>query len=101
LGAAVGIGVKKLAAFVYLSPRRLQSYPDSFVRYVIAHELAHIFLDHVEQLLLSTLTDSEEEDEALYESQAKTQAELWGFSSSLRRRPKRNKIAVGKERRKK
>jgi len=82
LGAAVGVGVKHTVSLIYLSPRRLQKRSDSFVRYVIAHELAHIFLGHVERMALSTLAADSDEDEALYESEAKAQATRWGFSLS-------------------
>lgn len=102
LGAAVGVAVKKCVCLVYLSPRRLQKRSDSFVRYVIAHELAHVFLGHVERMVLSTLSEDSEEAEALYESEAQAQAERWGFPKNippLHVRAKRNKMAVGKERR--
>jgi hypothetical protein len=99
LGAAVGIGLKKFAAFVYLSPRRLQSYPDSFVRYVIAHELAHIFLGHIEKSVLSTLAEDSDEDEALYESEAKAQARRWGYP--LPKQIRQNRMVTRKGRREK
>lgn len=79
LGAAVGVAVKKCVCLVYLSPRKLQTHSDSFVRYVIAHELAHIFLGHVEKFVLSPLAEDSDEDEALYESEAKAQAKRWGY----------------------
>ena len=79
-GAAMGIGVKKSIAIVYLSPRKLPRQSDNFVRYVIAHELAHIFCEHVDQLFFSALTDSTcKEDQAAFEVEANEQVRRWGF----------------------
>jgi hypothetical protein len=78
-GMAIGIGVKKSIAIVYLSPRKLPRQPDDFVKYVIAHEFAHIFCGHVEQLFFSALSDSCEEDQEAFEVEADQQVSVWGF----------------------
>jgi len=79
-GMAIAIGVKKSIALIYLSPRKLPRQPDSFVRYVIAHELAHIFCGHIEHLFFSALSDSNgDEDEGRFEVEANEQVKRWGF----------------------
>jgi len=79
-GVAIGIGVKKSIALVYLSPRKLPRQSNDFVKYVIAHELAHIFCGHIEHLFFSALSDSTgEEDEERFEVEADQQVSAWGF----------------------
>jgi len=79
-GVAMGIGVKKSISIVYLNPRKLPRQPDHFIRYVIAHELAHIFCDHLDQLFFSPLTDSDSETgRESFEVEADRQARRWGF----------------------
>lgn len=72
-GAALAIGVKKFIVIVYLSPRKLPRQPDDFVRYVIAHELGHIFCGHMDQLL----NDDRQEG---FVAAANEQVNRWGFS---------------------
>jgi len=86
-GAAVGIGVRKSIAIVYLSPRKLPRQSDDFVRYVMAHELAHIFCGHLDQLFLPPLTDSTlEANQEKFESEADERVSAWGLpiASSMR-----------------
>lgn len=73
-GAAMGIGVKKSIAIVYLSPRKLPRQPNDFVRYVIAHKLGHIFCGHLDQL-----NDSTDEEGEKFESEANERVSVWGF----------------------
>jgi hypothetical protein len=40
-GAFICVRLRRSIAILYLSPRKLPSQSDAFVRYVIAHELAH------------------------------------------------------------
>ena len=91
-GAAISIRVRKSIAIVYLSPRKLPRQSDDFVRYVIAHELAHIFCRHTEQLFLSPLNDSTtEKSQKGFESRADEQVRVWGFPIvSPQRMPKRS-----------
>ena len=79
-GAAIGIKFRKSIAIVYLSPRKLPRQTDDFVRYVMAHELAHIFGGHTEQLFLSPLNDStDQKSQERFESEANEQVRVWGF----------------------
>lgn len=91
-GAAIGIKFRKSIAIVYLSPRKLPRQTDDFVRYVMAHELAHIFGGHTEQLLLSPLNDStDEKSQERFELEANKQVRVWGFPIvSPQRAPKRS-----------
>lgn len=72
-GAAIGIKFKKSIVIVYLSPRKLARQPEDFIRYVIAHELAHVRKGHIEQLFLPTF------NEAACELEADQQVKKWGF----------------------
>jgi len=79
-GIAISLGVRKSIAIVYLSQRKLPRQSDDFVRYVIAHELGHIFCGHTDDLVSShsnDLTDDECPD--LFETEADEQASVWGF----------------------
>ncbi len=95
-GAALGIGVKKSIAIVYLSPRKLPHQSDKFVRYVIAQKLGHIFCGHIEQLFLSPHTDSPLEGcQERFVWEADRQASLWGFpivSPRQTRKPSRKRV---------
>ena len=91
-GAAMGIGVKKSIAIVYLSPRKLPRQPNDFVRYVIAHKLGHIFCGHLDQLF----DDSTDEESQAFESEADEQVSAWGFPIvSPTRTHKRPRKGVG------
>ena len=90
-GAAMGIAVRKSISIVYLSPRKLPRQSDGFVRYVIAHELGHIFCGHLDQLLFSPLNDAiYDESQERFEKEANMQVHLWDFPIvSPTRTPKR------------
>jgi|GEM_PF-1420027 len=90
-GMAISIGVRKSIAIVYLSRRKLPRQPDDFVRYVIAHELGHIFCGHTDELFSPLPSDlTREADEEIFESEADEQASVWGFPIvSPKRTPKR------------
>lgn len=75
-GAVICVRFRKDFLIVYLPPRLLPQQPDSFVRYVIAHELAHVKKRHAERLLSSTANES---TEARFEKEASEQARRWGF----------------------
>jgi hypothetical protein len=99
-GAAMGIAVRKSISIIYLSPRKLPRQADDFVRYVIAHELGHIFCGHTDQLLLSPLNDAaHEESQERFEKEANEQVSLWGFpvtSPTHRRKQPRKESAITK-----
>src|SRR5688572_18383119 len=91
-GMAISIGVRKSIAIVYLSQRKLPRQSDDFVRYVIAHELGHIFCGHTDKLFSPLPTDlTKEVGEEIFESEADEQASVWGFPIvSPKRTPKRH-----------
>ena len=92
-GAFICIRLRRSIAMLYLSPRKLPSQADSFVRYVIAHELAHIRKRHAEQLFRLTANESAE---AKFEREANEQARRWGFPSvSPTQMPKRPQNSAG------
>jgi hypothetical protein len=74
-GTVICVRLRKDFLIVYLSPRLLPQQADSFVRYVIAHELAHVRKRHAERLFSSTAKDIE----AIFEKEASEQARRWGF----------------------
>lgn len=80
-GAAVGIKFRKSIALIYLSQRKLPRQPDDFVRYVMAHKLAHVFCGHIEKLFEIT-----ELDYAGLESEADAQVKKWGFPIPSRKK---------------
>ena len=67
-GAAVPI--HSGGCFVFLNALELRKEPDEFVRYVIAHELAHAYHNHTGRFELDRKTK---------EAQADRRAKLWGF----------------------
>ena len=75
-GAVICVQLRRSIAILYLSPRKLPSRSDSFVRYVIAHELAHVRKGHAEQLFSVTANES---TVAKFEREANAQARRWGF----------------------
>jgi len=91
-GMAISIGVKKSIAIVYLSPRKLPRQSGDFVRYVIAHELGHIFCGHTGDLVSSHPNDlTDDEWPNLFETEADEQASVWGFPVvSPQQTPKRH-----------
>jgi hypothetical protein len=72
-GAVISIKFKKSLGVVYLSPRKLPSKPDPFVCSVIAKLLAHVVLDHIDQL-------DHEELPSQFDKEAKQKVKQWGFS---------------------
>src|SRR5262245_32486391 len=49
-GAIISIKFKKSLAVLYLSPRRLPSQPDEFIKHIIASLLAHVVLGHLDKI---------------------------------------------------
>jgi len=99
-GAAFSVQVRKSILIVYLSPRKLPCQSNQFVRYVIAHELAHIFCGHLDQLFFSPLTDSTlEAYQEKFESETDEQVRRWGFPivapTRLSKRPSLPREGVG------
>ena len=91
-GAVICVRLRRSIAILYLSPRKLPSQSDSFVRYVIAHELAHVRKGHAEQLFRLTANES---TEAKFEQEANEQARRWGFPiASPAQTPKRTRKGV-------
>ena len=70
------IGVRKSIAILYLSPRKLPRQSDDFVRYVIAHELGHIFCGHIDELFSASSDGLPLE---AFESEADERASAWGL----------------------
>ena len=79
-GAAIGVKFMKSIAIVYLSPRKLARQPEDFIRYVIAHELAHVRRGHIEQLFRPTFNESD------CEREADAQVKKWGFPIPSRKK---------------
>jgi hypothetical protein len=75
-GAVICVRLRKTVVILYLSPRKLPQQPDSFVRYVIAHELAHAHKDHAKKLFR---VKANEATRARFEKEAREQARRWGF----------------------
>jgi len=75
-GAVIYVRLRKTVAILYLSPRKLPQQSDSFVRYVIAHELAHAHKDHAKKLFGAKANES---TRASFEKEAREQARRWGF----------------------
>ena len=80
-GAVICVRFRKSIVILYLTPRKLNQQSESFVRYVIAHELAHVRKDHAEKLFSVTMNKT---TEARFEREANEQARRWGFP---KRRP--------------
>ena len=88
-GAVICVRFRKEFLIVYFAPRLLPQQPDSFVRYVIAHELAHVRKRHAERLFSVAVKES---PEARFEKEAREQARRWGFPKvSPKRTPKRTR----------
>lgn len=77
LGAVICVKFRKSIAIVYLAPRRLARQADSFIKYQIAHELAHIRMGHTEELFRASVDQAAE---ARFEREADQRAKRWGFS---------------------
>jgi len=75
-GAVIYVRLRRSIAILYLSPRKLPRQTDSFVRYVIAHELAHVRKGHAKQLFRLIANES---TVANFEREANEQARQWGF----------------------
>jgi len=75
-GAVIYVRFRKDFLIVYFAPRLLPKQPDAFVRYVIAHELAHVKKRHAERLFSSAGIESTKER---FEKEAREQARQWGF----------------------
>lgn len=82
-GAVICVKLRRSIVILYLSPRKLPQQPDSFVRYVIAHELAHVRKDHAEKLFS---VETNKATEARFEKEANEQARRWGYP---KRKPKK------------
>jgi hypothetical protein len=68
-GAAISIKFRKSIAIICLSPRKLPRRSDKFIRYVIAHLLAHVYCGHIES----------DEKPSVLEKEANAKAKRWGF----------------------
>jgi len=83
-GAVISVGVRKSITIVYLSQRKLPRQSDDFVRYVIAHELGHVFCGHTGELFSSSSDDLTHE---AFESEADERARVWGWPRASSTRP--------------
>jgi hypothetical protein len=63
-GATIGISFRKTISIIYLSPHKLPQQPDDFIRYVIAHQLAHICFGHTENSSEESVLDIEADQKA-------------------------------------
>ena len=70
------IGVRKSIAILYLNPQKLPRQSDDFIKYVIAHELGHVFCGHIDELFSSASDDLTRE---AFESEADERASTWGL----------------------
>jgi len=85
--AVISIGVRKSITILCLSPRNLPHQPDNFVRYVIAHELAHIVCGHLELFSSYPNGITPTNRQTLFESEADARANLWGSPVAYFTRP--------------
>ncbi len=74
-GTVISITFRKSITVLYLSQRKLPRQSDDFIKYVIAHLLAHIYCGHIDEV------DCEERQDE-FEMEAQERVRQWGLCVS-------------------